>query len=86
MAGASRRSHELRSRVTTCSSGRRLTLAAAHARLGDLIRAKAAITDFKASVPGVETIAKIKKWIQPGADLSGYEPLYEGLRLAGLTD
>jgi tetratricopeptide (TPR) repeat protein len=64
----------------------RLTLAAAHARLGDLMRAKAAIADFKASVPGVETIAQIKKWIQPGADLSGYEPLYEGLRLAGLAD
>ena len=64
----------------------RLTLAAAHAKLGDLMRAKAAIADFKASVPGVETIAQIKKWIQPGADLSGYEPLYEGLRLAGFAD
>ena len=46
----------------------RLTLAAAHARLGDLMRAKAAIADFTASVPGVETIAQIKKWIQLGAD------------------
>ena len=64
----------------------RLTLAAAQAKLGDLPRAKAAIADFRASVPGVQTIAQIKKWIQPAADLSGYEPLYDGLRLAGVPD
>jgi TolB-like protein len=64
----------------------RLTLAAAQAKLGDLPRAKAAIADFRASVPGVQTIAQIKKWIQPAADLSSYEPLYDGLRLAGVPD
>jgi hypothetical protein len=37
-------------------------------------------------VPGVQTIAQIKKWIQPAADLSGYEPLYDGLRSAGVPD
>jgi hypothetical protein len=64
----------------------RLTLAAAQAKLGDLPRAKAAIADFRASVPGVQTIDQTKKWIQPAADLSGYEPLYDGLRLAGVPD
>ena len=46
----------------------------------------AALADFKTSVPGVATITQIKKWIQPGADLSGYEPVYDGLRLAGVAD
>lgn len=28
----------------------------------------------------------IKKWMHPAADLAGYEPLFEGLRLAGVSD
>jgi hypothetical protein len=63
-----------------------LTLVAAEARLGNLSRAKAALADFNAAVPGVRTIPAIKKWMHPGADLAGYEPLFEGLRLAGIPD
>jgi len=47
---------------------------------------KEALTDFKAAVPGVDTIPAIKKWMHPAADLAGYEPLYDGLRLAGVPD
>jgi tetratricopeptide (TPR) repeat protein len=63
-----------------------LTLVAAEARLGHLSRAKAALADFNAAVPGVQTISAIRKWMHPGAELAGYEPLYEGLRLAGVPD
>jgi hypothetical protein len=63
-----------------------LTLVAAEARLGRLSRAKAALADFNAAVPGVTTIAAIRKWIHPGAELAGYEPLFDGLRLAGVPD
>ena len=63
-----------------------LTLVAAEARLGRLSRAKAALADFNAAVPGVLTIAAMKKWLHPAADLAGYEPLFEGLRLAGVSD
>ena len=35
---------------------------------------------------GVTTIAAIRKWMHPGAELAGYEPLFEGLRLAGVPD
>ena len=63
-----------------------LTLVAAEGRLGRLPRAKAALADFNASVPGVDTIPAVKKWMHPAADLSGYEPLYEGLRLAGVPE
>jgi tetratricopeptide (TPR) repeat protein len=63
-----------------------LTLVAAEARLGRLSRAKAALADFNAAVPGVTTVSAIRKWMHPGADLAGYEPLFEGLRLAGVPD
>jgi adenylate cyclase len=63
-----------------------LTLTAAEARLGRTARAKAAYADFVASVPDATTIAAIRKWIHPAADLAGYEPLYEGLRLAGVAN
>ena len=45
-----------------------------------------ALADFNAAVPGVDTIPAIKKWMHPVADLAGYEPFYEGLRLAGVAD
>jgi class 3 adenylate cyclase len=45
-----------------------------------------ALADFNAAVPGVRTVSAIKKWMHPGADLAGYEPLYEGLKLAGVPD
>jgi hypothetical protein len=63
-----------------------LTLIAAEARLGNLSRAKIALSDFNAAVPGVSTVSAIRKWIHPGAELAGYEPLFEGLRLAGVPE
>ena len=63
-----------------------LTLVAAEARLGHLDRARAALADFAAGVPGVDTIGRIKTWMRANADLAGYEPLYAGLRLAGVPD
>jgi adenylate cyclase len=63
-----------------------LTLVAAEGRLGRLPRAKSALEDFNAAVPGVNTISSIKKWMHPAADLAGYEPFYEGLRKAGIGD
>ena len=63
-----------------------LTLAAAQAKVGRTGSATVALTDFNAAVPGVDTIPEIKKWMHPAADLAGYEPLYEGLRLAGVPE
>lgn len=64
----------------------RLTLAAAEGHLGNSDRARGALADFNASVPSVTTIGDIKKWMHPTADLYGFEPLYAGLRLAGVKD
>ena len=63
-----------------------LTLAAAEARSGQRVRAEKAIADFRAAVPTVDTIAAIKAWIRPTAPLSHYEPLYDGLRMAGVRE
>ncbi|HEY2678675.1 MAG TPA: TIR domain-containing protein [Steroidobacteraceae bacterium] len=62
----------------------RLTLIASEARLGHDERAKAAWTDFTTTLPEVKSISAIKKWMHPSADLADFEPLYEGLRLAGV--
>ncbi len=64
----------------------RLTLAAAEARLGHKERAQAALADFDAAVPNIKTIGEIKRWTYSTAFLSGYEPLYEGLRMAGVPE
>jgi hypothetical protein len=64
----------------------RLTQVAAEARLGHHDQASAAFADFKATVPNVTTISQIKQWVYVTADLYGYEPLYEGLRLAGIKE
>jgi tetratricopeptide (TPR) repeat protein len=64
----------------------RLMLAAAEARLGQLDAAKASLADFNAAVPNTATITQMKKWMHPTADLYGFEPLYDGLRLAGVKD
>ena len=74
---------DLRDRVSGCIQ---LTRIAAEARLGHTARAKIAIDDFKANVPNVTTIADIKKWLHPSADLADFAPLYEGLRLAGVNN
>jgi TolB-like protein/tetratricopeptide (TPR) repeat protein len=64
----------------------RLTLVAAEARLGHADRAKAAFADFTTTLPEVKTISAIKKWMHPSADLADYGPLYDGLKLAGVSD
>jgi len=72
---------ELRDRV---SGQARLTVIAAQARLGRMDRAKAAFEDFTATLPDVRTITAIKKWLHPSADLADFEPMYAGLRMAGI--
>jgi hypothetical protein len=64
----------------------RLTLIAAAAQLHDASTATAAISDLRESVPQLTTLGSIRKWMHPQADLYGYEPLFDGLRLAGLHD
>ena len=54
------------------------------ARLGHPERAKIALDDFKTTLPNIKTLSDIKKWLHPAADLADFEPLYEGLRLAGV--
>ncbi|HEY2534351.1 MAG TPA: TIR domain-containing protein [Xanthobacteraceae bacterium] len=73
---------ELRDRIT---GGIQLTRIAAEARLGHTARAKIAIDDFRANLPNITTIADIKRWLHPSADLADFEPLYDGLRLAGIS-
>ena len=67
-------------------NGTQLTLAAAEARLGQMDAAKATLADFYAVVPKVTTITQMAQWLHPTADLYGFEPLFEGLRLAGVKD
>jgi len=64
----------------------RLTLVAAEANLGHMDRAHAALTDFYAAVPHVDTVAAIRKWIYPTSNLYGFEPLFSGLKLAGVRE
>jgi tetratricopeptide (TPR) repeat protein len=82
-SAARMREDQLRSPV---SGTVRLTLAAAEAQLGHHDRAQAALADFDASVPNVKTITAMKRWVWPTAALSGYEPLYDGLRKAGVPE
>jgi tetratricopeptide (TPR) repeat protein len=74
---------ELRDRVDGTV---RLTLIASEARLGHSARAKAAFADFATTMPQVTTITAMKKWVHPSADLADFEPLYDGLRLAGVSN
>jgi tetratricopeptide (TPR) repeat protein len=64
----------------------RLTLIAASAQLHDAATAKAAIEDLKNAVPALTSITAVRKWMHPQANLYGYEPLFDGLRLAGLPE
>ena len=73
---------DLRDPVSGCIQ---LTRIASEARLGFGDRAKIALGDFTTTLPNVKTIADIKKWLHPSADLADFEPLYEGLRLAGVV-
>ena len=63
-----------------------LVWAAAEARLERPARARTALANFNTSVPGVTTLAQMRAWMHPMADLAGYEPLFEGLRLAGVQE
>jgi len=74
---------DLRDRVSGCIQ---LTRIASEARLGHGDRAKIALGDFTTTLPNVKTISGIKKWLHPSADLADFDPLYEGLRLAGISN
>jgi TolB-like protein len=64
----------------------RLTLVASEARLGHAAKAKGAWADFTTTLPAVTSIAAVKKWMHPSADLADFEPLFEGLRMAGVSN
>jgi TolB-like protein len=74
---------DLRDRVSGCIQ---LTRIASEAHLGHSARAKTALDDFTTTLPSIKTIADIKKWLHPSADLADFELLYEGLRLAGVNN
>jgi hypothetical protein len=38
------------------------------------------------SVPDLTSLSAIRKWMNPQSNLYGYEPLFAGLRLAGLHE
>ena len=80
-AAAQMRETDLRDRVSGCIQ---LTRIASEAYLGHNDRAKIALGDFTTTLPDVKTITAIKKWLHPSADLADFEPLYDGLRLAGI--
>jgi tetratricopeptide (TPR) repeat protein len=63
-----------------------LTLVAAEAELGHRDRARQALADFAEAVPHTATLAAIRQWMHPAANLSHYAPLYDGLRVAGVPD
>ena len=63
-----------------------LIRAGANASLGRAPQAKAALQDFNSAVPEVRTISQMRKWIDPRADIAGYEPLFVALRKAGVPD
>ena len=58
----------------------------AEAHLDHADRARAALADLQVLVPRLTTLSAVRQWIRPNADLAGYEPLYAGLKLAGLPD
>jgi hypothetical protein len=63
-----------------------LTRRAADARLGHRQRPQDAFDDLKAAGPGTDGLAAIRKWVFSSADLAGFEPLHDGLRLAGIPN
>jgi len=77
-----RRAHEELSNPNSGSI--RLTLLAAAGQLHDQATARAALTDLQTDLPELTSTAAVRAWMSPLAALKGYEPLYKGLRLAGL--
>jgi tetratricopeptide (TPR) repeat protein len=63
-----------------------LTLIAAATRLHDETIKKSALADLADSLPTLTSIGAIRKWMSPQANLYGYEPLFDSLRLAGIPD
>ena len=63
-----------------------LTWIAAEGRLGRQARARTALATFHSAVPGVKTVSAMRSWMKPNADLAGYEPLFDGLRRAGVPE
>jgi tetratricopeptide (TPR) repeat protein len=63
-----------------------LTWIAAEGRLGRQARARTALATFRAAVPGVKTVSAMRAWIKHNAELAGYEPLFDGLRRAGVPE
>lgn len=73
--------------LTNPSAGSvRLTLIGAAAHLHDDAMASSALADLANSVPALLSVAAVRKWMHPQANLYGYEPLFDGLRLAGLPE
>lgn len=68
------------------SGGILLLRVAAETYRNRLPQAKAVLDEFYAVNPDVRTLSAMKTWQDPRADLAGYEPLYEGLRKAGVRD
>jgi tetratricopeptide (TPR) repeat protein len=64
----------------------RLTLLAAAGQLHDQTTTRAALADLQTDLPALTSVTAIRAWMSPLADLKGYEPLFEGLKLAGLHD
>jgi len=56
------------------------------ALLHDQATAKSALADLEAATPGLTSVTAVRNWIHPQANLHGYEPLFDGPRLAGLPD
>ncbi len=79
-----RRTHE--ELINPNSGSIRLTLLAAAGQLHDQSTARAALADLQTDLPALTSGAAVRAWMSPLADLNGYEPLFEGLRLAGLHD
>jgi tetratricopeptide (TPR) repeat protein len=74
---------ELRSPV---SGTIRLTSVAANAKVGKQQTAAQELADLRQAVPQTQTIEDIRRWMRPNADLAQFEPLFAGLRVAGVPE
>jgi tetratricopeptide (TPR) repeat protein len=72
--------------INPYSGAIRLTLLAAAGQLHDQATARAALADLQTDLPTLTSVAAVRDWMGQLADLKGYEPLFEGLRMAGLHD
>ncbi|MBC8023592.1 MAG: tetratricopeptide repeat protein [Burkholderiales bacterium] len=63
-----------------------LVRAAAEAHAGRTLQAKSALEDYYSAAPDAKTISAVRKRQDPRADLADHEPLYEGLRKAGMPE